>query len=66
MFIDEDGNVDPVNVLEDVEVVKKDIILHDDNNLLVEDLNHVDLNSNVDLNDSAYLQMHEEQHEAYI
>ena len=60
MFIDEDGNVDPVNVLEDVEVVAIDTILHDNNNSIVEDLNRVDLN------DSAYLQMHEEQHEAYI
>jgi hypothetical protein len=32
MFIDEDGNVDPVNVLEDLEVVEKDINLNDDNN----------------------------------
>lgn len=65
MFIDEDGNVDPVNVLKDLEVVEKDTILNDDNNSQ-EDLNRVDLNSNVDLNDSAYLQIHEEQHEADI
>ena len=36
MFIDEDGNVDPVNVLENVvEVVEQDTALHDDNNSIV-------------------------------
>ena len=64
MFIDEDENVDPVNVLEDViEVVENDTTLHDDNNSIVEDLDHTDLNSNL-LDNSAYLQMQEEQHEA--
>ena len=66
MFIDEDENVDPVNVLEDViEVVENDTTLHDDNNSIVEDLDHIDLNSNL-LDNSAYLQMQEEQHEADI
>ena len=68
MFIDEDGNVDPVNVLEDVvEVVEQDTALHDDNNSIVEDLENIDLdfNSNI-LDNSAYLQMREEEHEADI
>ncbi len=68
MFIDEDGNVDPVNVLEDVvEVVEQDTALHDDNNSIVEDLENLnlDLNSNI-LDNSAYLQMREEEHEADI
>jgi len=61
MFIDEDENVDPVNVLEDViEVVENDTTLHDDNNSIVEDLDHIDLNSNLFVN-SAY-----SQHVAYI
>jgi hypothetical protein len=65
MFIDEDGNVDPVNVLEDV--VEQDTALHDDNNSIVEDLENInlDLNSNI-LDNSAYLQMREEEHEADI
>ena len=64
MFIDEDGNLDPVNVLEDVvEVVEQDTALHDYNNSIVEDLENVDLNSNI-LDNSAYLQMREEEHEA--
>jgi hypothetical protein len=64
MFIDGDGNVDPVNVLEDVvEVVEQDTALHDDNNSIVEDLEN--LNSNL-LDNSAYLQMREEEHEADI
>jgi len=64
MFIGEDGNVDPVNVLEDVvEVVEQDTALHDDNNSIVEDLEN--LNSNI-LDNSAYLQMREEEHEADI
>ena len=64
MFIDEDGNVDPVNVLEDVvEVVEQDTALHDDNNSIVEDLENS--NSNI-LDNSAYLQMREEEHEADI
>jgi hypothetical protein len=68
MFIDEDGNVDPVNVLENVvEVVEQDTVLHDDNNSIVEDLENIDLdlNSNI-LDNSAYLQMREEEHEADI
>jgi len=68
MFIDEDGNVDPVNVLENVvEVVEQDTALHDDNNSIVEDLGNIDLdlNSNI-LDNSAYLQMREEEHEADI
>jgi hypothetical protein len=68
MFIDEDGNVDPVNVSEDVvEVVEQDTALHDDNNSIVEDLENInlDLNSNI-LDNSAYLQMREEEHEADI
>ena len=65
MFIDEDGNVDPVNVLEDV--VEQDTALHDDNNSIVEDLENInlDLNSNI-LDNSAYLQIREEEHEANI
>jgi len=64
MFIDGDGNVDPVNVLEDVvEVVEQDTALHDDNNSIVEDLEN--LNSNI-LDNSAYLQMREEEHEVDI
>jgi hypothetical protein len=64
MFIGEDGNVDPVNVLEDVvEVVEQDTALHDDNNSIVEDLEN--LNSNI-LDNSAYLQMREEEHEVDI
>ena len=65
MFIDEDANVDPVNVLEDV--VEQDTALHDDNNSIVEDLENInlDLNSNI-LDNSAYLQMREEEHEADI
>jgi hypothetical protein len=64
MFIGEDGNVDPVNVLENVvEVVEQDTALHDDNNSIVEDLEN--LNSNI-LDNSAYLQMREEEHEADI
>ena len=68
MFIDEDGNVDPVNVLENVvEVVEQDTALHDDNNSIDEDLENIDLdlNSNI-LDNSAYLQMREEEHEADI
>jgi hypothetical protein len=68
MFIDEDGNVDPVNVSEDVvEVVEQDTALHDDNNSIVEGLENInlDLNSNI-LDNSAYLQMREEEHEADI
>jgi len=57
MFIDEDGNLDPVNVLEDV--------VEDFNNSIVEDLENVDLNSNI-LDNSTYLQMREEEHEADI
>ena len=57
MFIDEDGNLDPVNVLEDV--------VEDFNNSIVEDLENVDLNSNI-LDNSTYLQMREEDHEADI
>ena len=65
-LIDEDGNLDPVNVLEDVvEVVEQDTALHDYNNSIVEDLENVDLNSNI-LDNSAYLQMREEEHEADI
>ena len=57
MFIDEDGNLDPVNVLEDV--------VEDFNNSIVEDLENVDLNTNI-LDNSTYLQMREEEHEADI
>jgi hypothetical protein len=56
-LIDEDGNLDPVNVLEDV--------VEDFNNSIVEDLENVDLNSNI-LDNSTYLQMREEEHEADI
>jgi len=62
MFIDEDGNLDPVNVLEDVVEDFNNSIVEDG---LVEDLENVDLNSNI-LDNSTYLQMREEEHEADI